>query len=290
MLPALAFPKRATATLSLVGLVLIASAAAPSPATRRVSLRFRAAVGTEPFACGKSYAGIGTSNATLTPSDFGFYVHGVELLRRDGTAVPLALAQDSLWQHGQVAMLDFENGTGPCLNGNAPTHTEVTGTVPEGDYTGVRFVIGVPFEENHKDVTLAPSPLSVSRMFWAWNSGYKFLRLDAKGANGKAWVMHLGSTGCTPTGSPSTVPTGCLQPNRVTVSMDQFDVDHDVVVADMARLFAGNGGDANQVCMSGPKSAACGPMFAVLGLPFNEQPASTQRWLVAERGGTAAAR
>jgi uncharacterized repeat protein (TIGR04052 family) len=272
---------RAGATLAVLAVLTWTVSGFATSAERRVSIRFRPMVGAEPFACGRTYAGIGASKTTLTPSDFAVFVHNVRLVARDGREAAVTLDQDSLYQNGSLALLDFEDGSGPCLNGNAATHAEVTGTVPDGEYTGVRFTIGVPFERNHRDLATQPPPLSVTRMFWAWNSGHKFVRLDAKASTGRNWVLHLGSTGCTPTGGASVVPTTCAQSNRVEIALDRFDVDRDVIVADAAALFAGNGtnGDSSQVCMSSPRSGACRPMFASLGLPFNDAAASMQTFL-----------
>ena len=41
--------------------------------------------------------------------------------------------------------------------------------------------------------------------------------------------------------------------------------------------------------MSGPSDADCGPVFAALGLPFNDAPAGPQRFLRVQAGGAAAA-
>ncbi|MBC8088056.1 MAG: metallo-mystery pair system four-Cys motif protein [Phycisphaerae bacterium] len=248
-------------------------------ATRKVAINFQPMVGAEKFACGRSYAGVGTTAATITPSDFAVYVHDVKLLSASGAEVPVVLDQDGVFQNGTVALLDFEDGKGACSNGNAATHTALTGAVPEGKYSGVRFTIGVPFERNHLDLAAQPSPLSASRMFWAWNSGHKFARFDSKSAEGKSWVLHLGSAGCMPTGSAIKAPTGCAQENRVTVTIAGFDVDADAIVADAGSLFAGNGGPDNQVCMSSLKSPACAPMFAALGIPFNAPASKPQTFL-----------
>jgi uncharacterized repeat protein (TIGR04052 family) len=277
------FSRRLTAGATIAAILVLAAAIRSDarPATKKVSIAFRPMVGSEPFACGKSYSNVGVSHATITPSDFGMYVYGVRLVAANGSEVPVALDQDGLYQNGDLALLDFEDGTGACSNGNASTHLAVTGTVPEGSYRGVRFTIGVPFERNHLELTASPSPLSITRMFWAWNSGHKFARFDAKTSTGKNWVLHLGSTGCTPTGSATIVPTACAQANRVDVSLTPFDPDHDAVVADAGALLAGIGatGDSSQVCMSSPKSAACAPIFARLGLPFNGSSAAPQQFL-----------
>lgn len=250
-------------------------------AGRRVALTFRPMVGATPFACGTTYTDVGTGHTSITPSDFAMYVHDVRLVTSDGREVPVALDQDNVYQSGTVTLLDFEDGTGPCSNGSKETHLAVTGTVPDGRYTGVRFVIGLPFERNHLELASQPSPLSITRMFWAWNSGHKFLRFDTKTTAGLSYVLHLGSTGCTPTGSPSTVPTACAQANRVAVAIDRFDPDKDVIVADAAQLFSGNNLEVKGGCMSSPRSADCAPMFAALGLPFNGSAPGPQKFLKA---------
>lgn len=257
----------------------IATSSLPAQTARKVALKFQPMVGAESFACGRSYSGVGTSAATITPSDFAFYVHDVKLLTASGSEVPVTLDQDGAYQNGNIALLDFEDGTAACSNGNAAVHSSVTGTVPEGKYTGVKFTVGVPFDRNHLDLATQPSPLSLTRMFWAWNSGHKFVRFEAKTAEGKSWVMHLGSGGCLPAGSAVKPPTECTQPNRPQVTITQFDVDAESVVADVAALFAGNGGSENQVCMSSLKSATCAPMFAALGLPFNAPATIPQTFL-----------
>ena len=264
------------------------SVRAQTAATRAVSLRFQPMIGAEAFACGHSYSKIGIAEATITPSDFAMYVHDVKLLAASGAEVPVVLDQDGTFQNGTVALLDFEDGSGPCSNGNVATHSVVTGSVPVGKYVGVSFTIGVPFDRNHLDLTSQPSPLSVTRMFWAWNSGHKFVRFDAKSSDGKAWVMHLGSGGCTPAGSATTAPVSCAQENQKVVTITQFDVDTDAIIADAGALLAGNGGSGNQVCMSSLKSETCAPMFTALGIPFNSTITLPQTFL--RKAGTTAVR
>lgn len=263
---------------------------AQSPDRMPVRLQFRAVVGDAPFACGQQYADIGTSHATVTPTEFRMYIHDVALVTADGRTVPVALTQDGRWQLDNIALLDFEDGTGPCSNGTPDLRDVVEGSVPRGEYTGLRFAVGVPFERNHRDLTSQPSPLSLTRMFWAWNSGYKFLRLDMRvAARGAAadqptsgWVVHLGSTNCTPTGSASTVPTTCEHPNRPGVTLTGLHADRDVVVVDVASLLATSDVAVNTPrtaagCMSSQEDPECGPLFGSIGLPFGVDPAGVQR-------------
>jgi uncharacterized repeat protein (TIGR04052 family) len=283
---ALARGRFGVAALGGVLAVILASATASAaePPLRSVAINFRAVVGDRAFACGQSYDGIGTGNSTFTPSEFRMFVSGVHLVSRNGQRVPVTLEQDGRWQNGDLAMLDFEDGSGPCSNGTTELHTMITGTVPEGEYIAVEFEIGVPFERNHGELAAQPAPLSVTRMFWAWNSGHKFIRLDGRTASGKNWVLHLGSTGCTPNTSATTVPTACAQRNSVAMRIDGFDPARDELVADVAALYRESNLEDNQPqtaagCMSGPTDRDCGPIFRALGLPFNDTPAAAQTFL-----------
>ncbi len=267
-----------------------------------VALKFSARVGAESFACGKSYGGIGTTQSRITPTDFRFYVSNVELIDRHGKAVPVKLDQDGLWQYRNVALLDFEDGTGPCRNGNPGMHLEVTGTVPKGHYRGVRFILGVPFELNHGDPTIAPSPLNLTSMFWVWQAGYKFVKIDMStsgqpqaseperdlAAAGKkrlrasGFPIHLGSTDCA-SSSLTAPPTGCKNPNRLTVTFEKFDPDKNVVVADAAALLNDSNVDINAPdtapgCMSAPNDEDCAQVMPAFGLPFGSKPAAQQRF------------
>jgi uncharacterized repeat protein (TIGR04052 family) len=250
-------------------------------AQQPVSIQFKGVVGGADLVCGKSYPDIGTTKSTITPRDFRFYVHNVRLVDHDGKEVPVELKQDDKWQLDNVALLDFENATGSCSNGTPETNATIVGTVANGHYTGLRFTMGVPFEKNHTDLTKMPSPLNLTALAWVWNAGRKFARLDFSSTGApRGYAIHLGSTGCTPNETKTTIPTTCSESNRVDVSLADFDPGKDAVVADLAALLQDS--DVDQAgkmmsgCMSGPTTAACGPLFSNLGLPFPNQTAKPQ--------------
>lgn len=247
----------------------VTSAAAP----RDVAIQFAARVGTQPFVCGQAYPNLGSTSTTATPTDFMLYVSDVQLVRGDGSTEPVTLTQDGTWQFEDIALLDFASNVG-CANATAETNTTVRGTVPAGEYTGIRFTLGVPFARNHADQASAPSPLNLTRMFWSWNAGYKFVRLDLNTTGvPTGWFIHLGSTTCTPGGGATVIPTACAQENRRTVTLTGFDATSDVIIADVAALVAGANLDVNAIaapgCMSGPTDTDCSPIFQSLGLAFN---------------------
>ena len=269
-------------TLVFVATAVLTVARMAASAPQPVHIEFAAAVAGAPFACGQSYAGIGTTKSTITVSDLRFYVSSVSLLDAAGRATPVALTQDGMWQTGGVALLDFEDGRATCSNGTPETHRTIDGTVPAGAYTGMQFVLGLPFDVNHSDATRQPSPLNLSRLFWNWNAGYKFTRIDLK-TTGKpqGWVLHLGSTNCQPSANPNAVPTRCAAENTPTVKVAPFNMETQAVRFDLASLLAKSDVNANAVdtpsgCMADLKDADCAGVFATLGLPFGRQPVGVQ--------------
>jgi uncharacterized repeat protein (TIGR04052 family) len=240
-----------------------------------ITVRFAATVGDTPFVCGTSYPGVGTTRAAVTASDFRFYVHGVRLVTAAGDTVAAALRPEAPWQDADVALLDFENGQASCANGTPELRDHVTVMAPAGSYRGVAFTLGVPFTRNHGELAQQAPPLSLSRLFWSWAGGYKFLRVDlrATAADSAAtpWMIHLGSTGCTPAPGAQS-PTSCSHPNRATVTLAGFNPARDVVVADLGALLARADVRRNQPktaagCMAADTDDDCGALFASLGIP-----------------------
>jgi uncharacterized repeat protein (TIGR04052 family) len=251
-------------------------------AEETVTVRFRAVAGDQEYSCGKSYSGIGTTKSTITPRDFRFYVHNVRLVDAAGKEVPLQLKQDEKWQLDNLALLDFEDATGGCGNGTPDTNHQIVGTVPaESAFKGIRFTLGVPFEKNHTDLTKMSSPLNLTALAWVWNAGRKFARLDFSSTGApRGYAIHLGSTGCTPDDTKTTIPTKCSAPNRAEVEILGFNPQKDVILADIAALLKDSdvnaAGKMMSGCMSGPQTPACQPLFANFGLPFGDQSAPAQ--------------
>jgi len=261
---------------------------------RQVAIAFAAQVNGAPFACGQTSAGIGSSGATIEPSDLRFYVSNVRLVDADGNEMPLELDQDGVWQIEDLALLDFEDGTGRCsLQGTPATNTTVRGSVDGAAAVGVRFTVGVPFDRNHGDAATAPAPLNLSALFWNWNAGYKFFVWDSVVLEtSREFRMHVGSTVCDGDGRGNV--TGCLNPNRVEVELTDFDPSKDAVLAELATLLQGtdvevNTPDTAPGCMGSPTDPECSGPFERLGLPFGGAPESEQQLfhvLLGAGGGT----
>ncbi|MCE9573461.1 MAG: metallo-mystery pair system four-Cys motif protein [Deltaproteobacteria bacterium] len=237
----------------------------PDAAPKAVAIQFAVKFGATPFACGVAVPAMGSPAASYTPTDARFYVHDVELLDADG-AVPVTLDANAFQGNG-VALMDFEDGCGS--DGTAELHTAITGTVPDRAYVGVRFTLGVPADQNFVDLASAPAPLNVTGMYWIWQFGYKFLKLD--GTSTAPFFLHLGSSGC-PGANPEAPPTGpCANPNTVTYTLTGFDPWEQTVVADLGAVLATSDLTTNTTntapgCMSEPDDPECLAILPRLGI------------------------
>ncbi|MED5373712.1 MAG: MbnP family copper-binding protein [Myxococcota bacterium] len=245
--------------------------------TQDLTLEFAATVGGEPVSCATAYS-VGSGEATAQLADARFFISGVELQNADGEWVAMDLEQDGKWQVHDIALMDFEDGSGACADsGNADLNSQIVGSIAEGDYSGLRFVVGVPFEHNHLDNATADAPLNSPGMFWSWQGGYKFVRVDwsVQGETVLRSNMHVGSTGCTSDAATSPPTEECSNPNRATVELSGFDPETQVVSVDLAELVAdldlgADTADTPPGCMSAPSEPDdCGPIWESLGMDFS---------------------
>jgi uncharacterized repeat protein (TIGR04052 family) len=242
------------------------------------TVRFSPQVREQALACGTRYTDIGTTGGSIELLDFKLYVRDVTLVRASGERHALALEQDGTWQRDAIALLDFEDGTGTCDTGSPQVRTQVVGTAPDyDDYTGLEFKIGLPPEQNHLDGATAPAPLNAPGMWWSWQGGYKFLRLDVRSQANESFFFHLGASGCR-----GTVAEGftCASQNQATVALSGFHPERHQVVLDAAGLYSeldvervvSGTADTLAGCMSSAADPECAPFFRQLGLAVDGSP------------------
>jgi uncharacterized repeat protein (TIGR04052 family) len=233
--------------------------------------------GDEPISCAQGASGLGLAENDVRFNDLRFYISNVALINDAGGSTSVTLLQDGLWQSGATALLDFEDGSGGCADsGNGEMNRVITGTAPAGDYTAIQFDLGIPAPTNHQDVTVAPSPLNLPAMWWNWQGGYRFVRIDmvvegqTETPTGGAWFIHLGSTGCASANESTPPTTACTRPNLATIRLQGFDPAQSTIVADMATLLAQI--DLTQStpmppgCMSGADDPDCVALLPAFGL------------------------
>lgn len=252
--------------------------------TRSVSLEFEGVVGDEPFDCESTYQ-LGTTGLVTQISEFKMFVSNVTLIDASGAEVAMELSDEGPWQEGTVALIDFEDATGACANGTPETNTSVTGTIPaDFEPVGVNFEVGVPFESNHQNQATAPDPLSLAQMFWNWQGGYKFIRVDGVVGESAGFRVHLGSTGCMLVDGSTTEVESCMNSNRIVVVRDNVDIDTDVFTVDAAELIEDldltPDDDGNSInCQSMPSEGDCAAVFPKFGLSFMGGDAGAQTFI-----------
>jgi hypothetical protein len=121
---------------------------------------------------------------TFSISKFDYYVSNIVLTKTDGSTLSYASG-------------DINSDKGYFLvksNEAATKNIRLTG-IPVGDYSGISFTIGVDSTRNVSGAqsgSLDPT----NGMFWSWNTGYIFLKLEGKsnqsGASDSSLVFHIG--------------------------------------------------------------------------------------------------
>lgn len=253
--------------------------------TTSLTIPFAAKAGTTNINCGATMTGLGTSGDSGKISDFAFYVHGITLKTSDGKSVTATL-DDNDFQDPQygVALLDFQDKTDACAGAAKTTNKEVKvkAAVDPATITGIEFTVGVPEAANHHNASISRAPYNRSGLFWAWQSGHKFMRMDVNPTNlvtkldattTPTFNLHLGSIGCTGDATTGQVVT-CTSPNRPSIKLDGVKVTGtttSTVVLDYAKVIAGTNIDIDTGgavgCMSAQDDKDCPTIFNNLGLP-----------------------
>jgi uncharacterized repeat protein (TIGR04052 family) len=203
-----------------------------------------------------------------TVRDLRFYVSDIELLDQAGRAYPLSLRSDQQWQSDRVALVDMAGE-----NSNFSIRGEVGNPRFSGaELSGIRFTMGVPFELNHANPMTAAAPLNRGDLFWSWQSGYKFLRVDLADPAGE-WSFHLGSTGCVSASAVRAPESPCAQPNRVKVQLRGFDPTRYPVLVRADEFFRSMHAPGSGTCTGNyADDPACADVYTKTGLrPQNGQ-------------------
>ncbi|MEO1482404.1 MAG: MbnP family copper-binding protein [Myxococcota bacterium] len=260
--------------LALLPVVVLACGDDDEPVA--VTLEFDAVIGAVSAGCDTMITDVDANGTDAMLADARLFISEIELQNGDGDWTPLALEQSSVWQTANVALLDFENGAGSCSSsGTAEMNNQVIGELPSGEYSGLRFTVGLPFDLNHLDDATSPAPLNSPGMFWQWQDGYKFVRVDWMPNNAERWNVHLGSRGCDNGGDLNTVPpdSECTRSNRPRIELAGYTL-LDPVIIDLGELVASSNVSTNLPmsppgCMSAPtETEDCDPVFGALGLDF----------------------
>jgi hypothetical protein len=120
----------------------------------------------------KYYSSLGGD--TFTINNLKHYLSNITLTKMDGGKVNL----------GNYHLLDAQY---------APSTQFTLNNVPAGHYTGVEIALGVDSARNYAGIqegALDPS----WGMFWTWNTGYIFFRINGNTTSGKSYAYDVGGS------------------------------------------------------------------------------------------------
>lgn len=148
--------------------------AATAQKKRLLTIRFDNRFGNEQLIPEQTYYLNGTD--TLVINRFKYYISHIQLINAKGQSFV------SPNQYYLVDMADEKS-------------TTIQFAVPEDNYTGIRFLLGVDSIRNVSGVqTGVLDPLH--GMFWTWNSGYIMAKLEGTASSsviaGKQFTYHIG--------------------------------------------------------------------------------------------------
>lgn len=172
--------------------------------------------GTQPLALNTAYTTAAGDQFTI--SKFRYYLSNFTLGRADGTTY---LVPESYY------LVDEANPDSKLFT---------LAAIPSGDYTSLSFTIGVDSTRNVSGAqTGALDP--INNMFWAWDSGYIFTKLEGTSpqAPNQALIFHIGGFK-TPHNTIRSV-TPALGGVTLPIRKDRTPAVH--LRADVLRLFTG---------------------------------------------------
>ena len=244
-----------------------------------LTIMFHAVSGETHLRCGEPFSLEEGTEPSFYLKDLRLFIHDVELKSTSENWTPFTFLDDDEWSDGTVTLLDYEDGTANCDEGGGLLmNHQIRGSLPHGDYQSIRFRVGVPPLLNHNDVTTAENPLNTSAMFWVWQRGYKFMRLEMiEDVDDvvKPWLFHLGSTGCESDAPTSPPDAPCKKMNSPWITIENFDLHTQHVALDLRGLLANIDIDLNTEetpsgCMSMPSEVVeCETLFENFGLSFS---------------------
>lgn len=127
------------------------------PIHGKVVLHFQSFVGNDYLLLDSAYTNAKGQQYTI--SRFKYYIGNIRLRKADGKEV----------KYSNYYLINEEDEVSKLVRLN----------VKEGEYTGISFILGVDSARNCSGAqTGALDP--ANGMFWAWNTGYIFMKLDGK--------------------------------------------------------------------------------------------------------------
>lgn len=179
-----------------------------------------------------------------------YFISNIKLKKSDGTEY--VVPQDSSYF---------------MINESDEESQSVELKVPQGDYTSLTFTVGVDSLRSTMDISkrtgvLDPANYTDHGMYWGWNSGYIFLKMEGKSAvapGDGTFRYHIGGFGGYSAPSINNIKQVTLNLSTAGAAKVREDKETNIhLLADVLKVFTGASNisiAANATVMSGTFSA-----------------------------------
>ncbi len=200
------------------------------------------------------------SNEKWHYTQLQFFISSVELKNNKGEWQKAAFIK-SAHQTNKSALLG-EHCNPSNENSKANWQLKLDDNIALTNNSHIRFDLGLPFTVNHLNPLTQESPLNIPTMFWGWQKGHKFLRLEMT-SNNDNWLFHLGSVGCK-AASPLRAPKqACRYHNRYNFELP-ISKENNKITLDLSALLNNLTITEQTSCQSSPNEASCQTLFSNL--------------------------
>ncbi|PBQ33496.1 hypothetical protein CNR22_17510 [Sphingobacteriaceae bacterium] len=153
----------------------IAGGSSTISATGTMKVEFHNMVDSDPLEYGKMYKN--PHGDPYTISKFNYYISNIVLTKNDNSKITIA---------NQYQIIEQADDT---------TRTIKLKGVPEGSYKAIRLILGVDSARNKSGAQSGGLDVNyASDMYWGWNQGYIFLKLEGTSDSSatKSITFHMG--------------------------------------------------------------------------------------------------
>jgi uncharacterized repeat protein (TIGR04052 family) len=232
------------------------------PKQNTLTIKFVPFYGEQALNCKKSFE---QNDQNWLISHLEFYSYNFQVKDHNNQWHQAALKVNQ-GQHPQVTLIGGICGQQQNWTINLTTST------PIKNIAGIKFRLGLPFELNHVNPLTQLEPLNNSSMFWTWQTGFKFARIELYDKD-KQWVFHQGSTGCSSSSAVRAPKQPCKNLNDAEITLDFSSATNQnnemSVVFDLKALLKNIDMINDNNCQSSPDSEFCNQLLSRMGV--NEQ-------------------
>lgn len=197
------------------------------------------------------------SNSKWRFTQLQFYISSIELKNKAGKWQKAPLVK-SPYQTDNSALLGEH-----CNSSNTKNKAKWSLIFDESaelaNAVAMRFDLGLPFTVNHLNPLTQDSPLNIPTMFWSWQQGHKFLRLEMT-SNSDNWLFHLGSVGCKAASPLRSPKDECRYPNRYPFEL-ALNNENNQIIFDLSALLNNVLITKQTSCQSSPEKSSCKQLF-----------------------------